>query len=327
MLLSLYKGKEEILSEIILDMARMLFKSSFIDDVSGFMGELFTALLSILNKDFVNVLLSIFGGVAGSLLLIYFMMGVISQATKETFTIEKFLFQFLRLMVAFTILVELPELITMLVKLGDGLYGIVASEGFRAKLGLSGDGVNYKYSLGSGAEPISKFPTADQIKKAGLWDYGIGDILDILQIFLISIITSILTFVARLVVYFVTVSNAVMIIAKAVFSPIAICQLFDENSKGKGLAYIKSFTADCAQMAIIVVLLFASAKLTEALVSNLYSGVGGLVEMSKDGKQGIVHLENFDTAIRFSNLHRFCLPQLAATGSVLGASKLSHEIF
>ena len=53
----------------------------------------------------------------------------------------------------------------------------------------------------------------------------------------------------------------------------------------------------------------------------------GLYESSGLVNKDVIDLNKFKDSITMSNLHYFVIPQLATVGSVMGSSKLVHEIF
>lgn len=310
------------MESMILEMARMMFQSSLIDDVSGFMTGVYNAVSTILSNDVMITIVNSFAGIAVSLMTLYFFWDLTGQASKDLLTLEKLVIAFIKLMLACTILLVLPDIISGLVNIGKAMYEWVASADFKNSI-FTDENMTYKYKLAKDTV-IDKFPTLAEVKDAKLWQFKLPEILNFFGIFFISLIVNLVNFITKVTIYFVAISNAVMIIARAVFSPIAVVQLFEDGSKSQGMKYLKCFAADCLQMAAIVIILYASSKLTGALTSELYSGAGSLVSVK--GNVTTVDLTAFQNSLTFGKLHIFVLPQLAATGAVMGASKLVHDV-
>ena len=60
------------MESMILEMARMMFQSSLIDDVSGFMTGVYNAVSTILSNDVMITIVNSFAGIAVSLMTLYF---------------------------------------------------------------------------------------------------------------------------------------------------------------------------------------------------------------------------------------------------------------
>ena len=313
------------MQSMVYNIAKMLFQSSLIDDVSSFMSGVFNALSNILNETFMSTILNSFAAIAVSLLLLYFFMGLVEQASKDMFSFEKLIIAMIKLFVAISVLLCLPTIISSLVDIGKYLYEWAInneSGGLRNTLFSSNE--TFKFDLGDGTI-MDKFPSKKQIEDAELWEFSLGKLLDMFNLFFITLITSLINFIVKVAAYFLAISNSLAIIVRAFFSPIAVVQLFDESNRNAGIKYLKTFAAECIQMTGMVLTLYASSKLSSYLMADLYkSANGGMITMN--GDVATVHLKKLEDAITFGNLHILVLPQFAAIGGMMGVSKITHDV-
>lgn len=314
------------MQKMVYNIAKMLFNGSFVDEISGFLSAVFDALGKMLDKTFMATVLNSFAAIAVSLLILYFFMDLVSQASKDMFSMEKLIISFIKLFVAMAVLICLPELISGLVNIGKALYMWASSNdsGSLRDTLFNGKG-NFQFKLGTGgnAKVTDKFPSFKQIEDAGLWEFELSKILDMFNLFLITILVSIVNFVIKLAAYFLAVTNALAIIGRAIFSPLAVVQLFEDGTRSAGIRYLKIFAAECMQMATMVVILYASSKLTGYMMSTMYDS-SGFIEVS--GDKTIVDLTRFEDNITFGNLPTMILPQFAAIGGMMGVSKITRDV-
>lgn len=314
------------MGSLTLNMARFMFESDLVSQTSGFMKTLLDAISSIVNQDFCLIALTIMGGIAASLLIIYFFIDLAGQASKDMFSLEKFVLAFCKLIIAIAILMYTPEIVAGIVDVGKTMYNWVADSNgtFVKKLINTKNGETIKYRYEEGGQLYDKLPGSSKADE--IWGFSLSKILDQLQTLFVSLLTSIIGFIAKVVVYFVAISNALNIIVRSIFSPIAVVRLFEDGSKSQGIKYLKDFFSECMQMAVIVVVLYACSKLTSEIQMTLYKKAGSSL-VSTEGGKTVINLFKFQQSLTLGNLHLFLLPQLATVGATLGAGKLSKEIF
>lgn len=117
----------------------------------------------------------------------------------------------------------------------------------------------------------------------------------------------------KLLSMFVCISNAVMIVARAVFAPIAVVQVFDEGTRSAGIRYIKKFVAECCTMAGICVILTVVPLVTNSLTA---------VKLPVD----TITAANLDQVITFGTFGTILIPQLVLAGGLATGSKLIHDV-
>lgn len=304
---------------LVYDIAKYIFDASLVQDVSKFMNNVYTALTDILNAEFVQTIVNAMAGVAVSFLLVYFLISMVAEASKSMFTLEKFVVMFIKLFLGVVILLYLPDLISGMVNVGKAMFEWLGNKDSSLHSTITANKSNNIKFYYAG-EIHNKLPAKNSDFVKDKWNFGLLSILDNLGVIFVAAITWLLSFVTKIAVYFVVVSTAIQILVKAVFSPIAIVQVFDDGTKSQGIKYLRGFLGDCCQMAVIVGVMYMSSMLTSYLTKGLYES-SGLV--NKD----VIDLNKFKDSITMSNLHYFVIPQLATVGSVMGSSKLVHEIF
>lgn len=114
------------MNETIFNVFKNLFGNNLAQEITEFMSGMIDALNNLINGQ-IGVWMSIFSVIAGSLLIIYFFMNMLSDVSREMFTLEKLILYFIRLFLAFMILIYLKDIILSLMNLCYMIYKYVAS--------------------------------------------------------------------------------------------------------------------------------------------------------------------------------------------------------
>lgn len=301
------------MSHAIYSGLEMIFGGGLANELMAWMTTLFETLKQIFmgEDNLMGMALTLFAGIACSLLLIYFTMDIINQASRDMLSFEKLIMAMIKLFVAFMVLLFLKEIINGILSIGHSLYLFVSSDSFRGTI-FNEEEKDWRFIFGD--YEGDSFPKWSEVKKAFEDHY---EFFNAVGLYMTLAIPQILGFVAKLAGYFITTSNAVMVIARAIFAPIAVVQLFEEGSRSAGIKYIKKFAAECITFAVIIVILYASTKVTNVLLENseAVKNVGTTITFG-----------TVDEVVTFGNLAIILLPELVAIGAMLGAAKITNDI-
>ena len=241
-----------------------------------------------------------FVGIACSLLVLYFGMDIYNQVSRDMFSFEKLIVMLLKLVMAFAILLCLQDIITTIIKIGYNMYKLCGDSSFASTIfGSVNDAATVNIDLSDTAALKKEFSGLNFV-----FHIGIVGVL-----FLASLIFAAI----KLLSMFVCISNAVMIVARAVFAPIAVVQVFDEGTRSAGIRYIKKFVAECCTMAGICVILTVVPLVTNSLTA---------VKLPVD----TITAANLDQVITFSTFGTILIPQLVLAGGLATGSKLIHDV-
>ena len=139
-----------------------------------------------------------------------------------------------------------------------------------------------------------------------------------ISIFFTLIIPYLVSWTARLAIFFTIVSNAVMIIVRVIFAPIGIVQLFDEGQRSAGIRYLKKFLAEALTFAVIVGVLFASAKLQNSIVLSISGDTM---------RNGILSGDNLKDVVDGTKLMIWLTAiNLASAGAIMRSGQLANDI-
>ena len=297
------------MGQFVYDSCEILFGGGLVEDMSSWMSSLYASLLTIIDGDngVMQVALTIFSAIACSLLIIYFFWDLANQAGKDMFSFEKLIVSFIKLFVAFTVLLCLKDLVVGALKLGETLYNGLSTDS-QLLAAISGDSTDIKY-FGYDSMPewsVVKRDFENEFK-------GITAFIKNFQVVLVCTLVFLIGFVAKIAGYFICTSNAVMIIARVVFCPVAVVQMFEDGTRSSGMKYLKGLIADCITMAVIIIVLFAASALTNGMLSNL----AGITEITVSNLRHILTIENVAIVV---------IPELAAVGAMASGSKIAHDI-
>lgn len=291
-----------------------LFNGSVTSDVSEFMAKIYGAVWNALaTYKVLDVAFSFLSGIAVSLLILWFFVEITGQASRDMLTLEKLIVQFIKLIIACAVLLCLQDIVTGIVSIGYRLFLMVSddsSDGFLTQVmsGYSASNSTITY-FGESSWPSwdkvqSEFESQFKIFK-GITLYGK------------LLLPTFIMWIAKLAGLFISASNGVMIIARAIFSPIAVVQLFEDGTKSAGIRYLKKFAAECMTMACIAAILIAVQLVTQNLMQDMIN--------SACGSTGLT-VSNIDEVLTWGNLAILIAPQLVAVGGMGMGAKIANDI-
>ena len=134
--------------------------------------------------------------------------------------------------------------------------------------------------------------------------------------FIPLLLVNLVFFVAKAAAYLITVSNAIMVIVRAVLAPLGIVQLFDDGQRSNGIRYLKKFVGEALTFAAIVGILYAASLLQGQLIASVVS----------DSLGGELSVDNIADVLNLSTLVPIVIIQLSAAGAIMKATQLSNDI-
>lgn len=303
---------------IYYSIADLLFGGGLIDSIVEWMDNVFTALDGIASGSLMTNIVQIFSAVCVSLLLVYFFLDVANNASKDMFTLEKFVIMIIRLYVAVIVIICLPELLKSFMDFGSAMYRWCSSTEFMNNLfGSNGESDGLQFVMQG--HTYSSLPSKAEIEDAGIWNFRLSKVLDYLGVLIIALVAMLIQLVVKLIAYFLTTSNAITIVTRAVFSPLAVCQLFEDGSRSVGVRYLKTLVVECLVMTVMVITLRGAQIFTGYMISYVYQS-GGI------GSEGVIDLAKLDDFITISHLAPLLLPQIACIGGIMGANKIARDV-
>lgn len=299
------------MGKLIYEALDILFGGGLVDSMTTWMSRLYSSIINMMEGSVLTTAMTTFSAIACTALILYFLMDLYNQVSRELFSFEKLIVSFIKLFVAFIVLLYLQDIIVQVCKMGQALYNLCKStaSGSIRNAFTSGSSTGMTYF------GYDEWPEWARVKTSFEREFkGIGAIIKNIQLLLIGFVASIIGFIAKMAGYFICTSNAVMTVARAVFCPFAIVQLFEDGTRSSGARYLKGLVADFITMAVIVIILLASNALTANMVSTLTT-VGSEITV-----------DNISDIITFQNLLIILVPELAAVGGMASGSKIAHEI-
>lgn len=299
------------MAEWYYDVLKLLFGSSLIEELSLWMMKLFQAVRDLLSNGLVNYSLMIFSAIACSLLVVYFFADLTNQASRDMFSLEKLVVSFIRLFVAFAILIVLPDIVTGIVDIGGALYTWMSSTEVRQAIAGPGYTESKEITYFGSAQWPPYVDVQSQFEENfnGMWG-----MVSHMGLMFTCCIPALLAMGTRLIGYFLTTVNAVMIIARIFFAPIAVVQIFEEGTRSAGIRYIKRLAADCITMAVMVVILSVVSALTATVVGDTLGNAS-------------MTIDNIGSEfVTWGNMAKILVPEITAVGGMAGAAKLAHDV-
>lgn len=302
-------------------MAKMIYellktvagKGQAIDDVKEWLENLFGALNEMLTSDLMTLSFTTFAGVAFSILLLFFLLDLLGLVERDMLTFQKLVIQFIKLMVGATILLCLPNIITGLVDLGHSFFEYFSSDSFQTASASSGTKKEISFSFGSTVYTSSTFPKWATVQDLFKEEYGIGGIIGNLGVCFIALLAWILRIVIYVAGCFVATSCVVKILLRAIMSPIAVVQCFEEGTRSTGIRYLKGFFAEVLSLGLMVAALVLSQSLSNSLLLEA-------------GTNKVITFDNLDEVLGILTIGRAFLPQLAGVGAMMAVEKLAHDV-
>lgn len=249
------------MNKLIYDALSVIFDNSLAVDVKEFLSMIMDGLIQLFTSSNVSQYITIFSAIGASLMIIFFFINLSDMASKDMITLERLVLAFIKLLLGFCIMIFLPEIIQGLFTIIRYIYEMAA------RLQIDSSSLGLKSFFGE-----SEFPKAYNKETMNFIKGGAANsVLNNLGIMFFSIIVWVGGWAARFAAYFLAVSNAILLIGRAIFSPIAVAQCFEEGQRSNAIMYLKKFAADGLILAIITGFLYAGGLLTANMSSAILS--------------------------------------------------------
>lgn len=269
------------MGKIIYDALKVLFDGSLITDVQEWMDIIINGLISIFNNVNVSEYFTIFSAAAASLMIIFFFIDLMDSASKDMITLERLVTSFVKLLLGFLIMMYLPEILNGLF----GLVGNVYEELGKASVTKIDYGITFWGS--------ETFPSYEKVGKIDIFDSE-GNMFDIIMGNFSALLTNMIVFlvgnVGRVAAYLITVTNALSMVTRGIFAPLAVAQCFEDGQRSNAIRYLKKFAADGLTFAIIVGILYAGSLLLGNITTSVLTS-NGITNI--DGANALVVLSNW----------------------------------
>ena len=297
------------MSNTIYDALSVLFDNSLIADVKDFIASVMNGLISVFTDTNATQYFTMFTAIAGSLMIIFFFIDITDSASKDMITIERLVLAFIKLLIGFSIMIFLPDLL-------KGLFTIV-NEVYNMLCELNNSHIDFGVKFWG----FDSMPSAEWVQENVTFSGMNGSFSKVLKANLsavvIGLVVTIVGMAARCACYFIAVSNAITLITRAIFSPIAVAQCFEDGQKSNAIRYIKKFVADGLTFAIIVGILYAGSLLQGNIAASILS-TAGIREIN--GTTAMELLSNF------SILCSVLVINIAVIGAALKANSIAQDI-
>ena len=263
--------------------------------------------------------MNIFAAIACSLLIMYFFINLVDQASRDMYSIEKLVIAFIKMITAFIILLYLSTIMGSLVNMGSAFYDVLNEKAPELMTATASD-VGVQYQVGSDT-PVE---IADAEKFAGIKDAFIDEysgwkgFKEHLGLGAISLIPMLIMWLASLATLFLVMSNMIQILIRGVCAPLAVVQLFDEGMRSSGIKYLKKFGALCFTFAVFALINQATVLVGTQLASLM---TGTIV----NGQ--IITKDNIDNVLTLKSMGLFALVKVTGIGAMIGAGRISDEIW
>ena len=304
------------MGNLLYDTLEVLFMGSAITEIADFLSVVMTSLKGLFTQKSIADRIGSFMAVAGSVMTIYLFMHVMEKASQNMLTLEQLILIFIRYFIAMIILIYLVDIVTTLFGLASGIYDM--AKGWINDKTVNAFG-NLRYFPNDGNKNPNVWPDYDMIKDA-FYSAGYKDKITSFVPHVGKAITCILInmilWVAKIAAYFITIGNAISLIARTAFSPLGVVQLFDEGQRSAGIRYMKKLLAEALVFAVILGILYASSLIQASVLST----------QLKETMNGVLSVSVIDKIFSLSTLPVIIAIQVSAIGAMFKATQLANDI-
>lgn len=307
-------------------------------EVVGWMYTMFTYIETAFNSDgIVPTFIDSFKAIACALLVLYFVIDLVNQVSRDMFSFDRLVLAFVKLIAAFALFLQLTTILSALVTIAKNLFIWVGATdpGTTTKSGKTFTFFQYGIDGDDASDKLKgKFPTYAWCDKNNeLEEYtGFGGLVAGIGIAGKLLIPFIIGIIAKFVCYFVTTSMAIAFIGRAIFSPLAIVQVFEGGTSSSGMRYLKALAADAIAFAVMIGIFKVAAWVGSQMTASVFEEAWN---KSKDAHIGDVDFgliakedkSNVDDIFTITTCVKLCLPDLVAIGGMASLAKtLAKEI-
>lgn len=150
------------------DLLKEMLSSNLTSEVTEKIQGILNALDKALSVDAIQGYMSMFMGLAASLIIIYFCMDVYSKVSKELITVQQLFVCFMKLVIAVFVVVLTPQLLHTTFRLALGIYGTVENHISDTDDGAEMYLYGVKIGFNPGKKPVKKTEKTITEKKENL---------------------------------------------------------------------------------------------------------------------------------------------------------------
>lgn len=302
------------MAKIIYDILGQLYGDSTTKEVSAFLSTILDGLVVALQQERIAAMVNITLGVSISLMLVYFYMDLSSKASMDMISTDTLVLESIKLVTGVGILCFLPTILTYMFQFANGLYMVMRDADFGFAFGTPGNlGAGFFFGK-------NKWPAYADVKSDFETVYKSGTLGTIqnLPTLIKLLVPYLLLYVAKLAAFLIAVGNAISLIMRTLFSPIAVVNCFEGGTKSEGIRYLKKFLATAITFAVIVAALRASEIIGDSILYNTLNDMGiKKLECTE---------ESLSAATDINLLIYLCVVKIAAVGAMFGGSQLAASI-
>ena len=340
---------------LVYEMFKLVFGGGMPQMVTKFVSGILSAAQTIMNNGNVITAMNVFLAFGASLLAVWFLISISQQASKDMLTLEKLITTFIKLFLAFCIMLYIPEISNGLFSLGIGLNNAAVDLDLTQSAsnsityfgyapgqlpdwddeGEDGEKIRKiftnKGSSSSGAQssyvPIEG-ATENEEEEEGLFPGGLRNTVASTLSAIGSIVTLLLPAGACLIAtglsFLVCLTQIISFFTYVILSPIALSQAFEDGHHNGALRYLKKMAALVLSFTVITVILWAVNMLQNGLLVNLIDS-----SFFAGGQANTVDKYNFFKVVSFSN-YSFMLTtavvQCSAAGAIMKAPQIANDV-
>lgn len=349
------------MQEFVYNQFATIFGSGLIEKTSDFINMVVGALNTLFPHNgtgIMNTACTLFSGLAGSLLIIYYFMDMYSLAAKDLVSLEKLAVSFIKLILCFMLVLYAKEITVNVFNLCGNMYHMVAEETINKEITTS-DGSLSKQITFWGMSSLPGYDDAVDVsittkketitdklqntftggdkettvtteaksmrevfqgKSNSLYGSGIKGALNAVGSVMLLMIPWMISYIAVGLSYLISISNAIMLVAYGFCMPIALTQCFEDGQRSAGIRYLKKFAAQALTFMVIIIILYAVSKLQGALLPQLLQGLykGNTLDINNDNFKEIIG--------NWKVLISIVVVQFAAVGAMLKGSQIANDI-
>lgn len=244
---------KETMKNAIESLLELIFGSNFLTDLSEHVMMIPTE-FSTTWQTVESIYNSLFVPLAWCLMLMFFMIHMIDNASYQELTPEKFIKQFGKLILAACLVANGLVLLEKFLLLGAGLVG-----NFQSLSGGIGGGTEIM-------ETMMEFAEQDT-DGFGFW----GSLFFIIKLLIPLVISWIINLVVSVICY----SRVLELMVKTLFAPIPLCDVFsDSYGHSNSIRYFRGYAATCFQAVVIYAIGFLYSKISVDWITSIQSGGG-----------------------------------------------------
>lgn len=278
----------------VYEMLQTVFGGKIVNDLTQWMKWTLNCIDTAVHG--MDTLINAFIAIAASLLVIYFFQDLMNQASKDLFSFEKLVVMFIRMLIAFCVLIYSNDIINMTIDLGRAFVAMVQS--------ISSSDADFGFTIFQKPDYIEEYKgLIGGIRGA----CAMGSLL----------VPWVISWLADIMGKFLITSTTVMLSVRLVFSPMAIVQIFEDGSRSSGMRYIKSMIAEALSLAVMLAIIIAATAFAGSLTGEAMTAAGGTFSLKPS---------ELNDSLTFTAFIPVIVSKLVIVGGMASGSKIAHDV-